>query len=128
MINLWAVVVCGILAMAIGYVWYGPLFGKLWLKACNATALDLEKRKEMEKNAQKLYVIQFAMALFQAYILAYTPAAWFLIWLAFVVPTVASTSMWNNDSSKVKWTKFLLQSGYFFVMFLVFALVLGAWR
>jgi len=31
-INGWAVLVCGVVAMALGFVWYGPLFGKKWLE------------------------------------------------------------------------------------------------
>ncbi len=127
-INLWAVVTSGILAMVIGYVWYGPLFGKKWMSVNGSTALDLEERRKMQKGARNLYFIQFAMVLLQAYVVSYAPMGWFPIWLAFIVPTIASTVIWNNDSSKVKWTKFLIQAGYQFVIFFMFGLILGLWR
>lgn len=134
-INYLAILVCGILAMIVGFVWYGPLFGKKWLEVVGATALDLEKRKEMQKKAMPLYVTQFILVLFQVWVLAYflqSAASSFIsalwIWAGFVIPTVAGSCMWNNDSSKVKWTKFFIEGGYYLVLFVIFGLVLGMWQ
>lgn len=136
-INYLAVLVCGVLAMAIGFIWYGPLFGKKWLQVIGATQLDLERRKQMQRKAGKLYVVQFLLALFQVWVLAYYIEGWkdasglvnaLWIWAAFVVPTLAGTSMWNNDPTKVKWARFLIQSGYQLVVFMAFGLILGSWR
>lgn len=135
-INYFAVLVCGVLAMVLGYIWYGPLFGKKWLEVIGATDLDLEKRREMQKRAGKLYFIQFALALFQVWVLANYIKGWqeasgvenaLWIWAAFVVPTLAAGSMWNNDSAKVSWARFLIQAGYNLVLFVLFGLILGAW-
>lgn len=136
-INYLAVLVCGVLAMVLGFVWYGPLFGKKWLQVIGATELDLQKRKEMQKRAMPLYAVTFVLALFQAYVLAHYIQGWqdasgvenaIWIWAAFIMPTVAGASMWNNDSATVSWTRFLLQAGYNLVLFSVFGLVLGMWR
>lgn len=135
-INFGAVIVCAVLAMVIGSIWYGPLFGKVWMRICGATDMDMAERKKMQKAAMPLYLIQFGLALFQIWVLAYyiegwaaasgiTNALW--IWAAFVMPTIAGASMWNNDSTKIKWSRFLIQSGYQLVCFVVFGLVLGAW-
>jgi hypothetical protein len=135
-INILSVLTCGIIAMVLGYVWYGPLFGKKWMEIIGATALDEEKRKEMEKKAGPLYVIQFLLALSQVYILAHFVKAWedgggigtaVWIWGGFVVPTVAASSMWNNDSNEVKLARFLIQSGYYLVLFVIFGYILGTW-
>lgn len=136
-VNYYAILVCGILAMVFGYLWYGPLFGKKWLQVVGATKLDLEARKKMEANVWKLYLVQFVLALFQVWVLAYyiegweeasglTNALW--IWAAFVVPVIAGTAMWNNDSAKISWARFLLQSGYQLVCFVAFGLILGMWK
>lgn len=135
-----AVLVCGIAAMIIGFIWFGPLFGKYWMKVCNVSPDDLQKRAEMQKSAGPLYGIQFVLALFQAYVLAVIyafmealgamPAVLIaiLIWLAFIMPTIAGICMWNNDSKKVSWIRFLLQSGYYLVLIVVYALILIAWK
>jgi hypothetical protein len=133
-LNYMAIVLCAILAMAMGAIWYGPLFGKMWLKTIGATTLDLKARKEMQKQAMPLYAIQFVLALFQIWVFAWyintvpeytglTHALWILA--AFIVPTLAGTAMWNNNSNKIKLTQFLLQSGYQFACFAVFGLILG---
>ena len=36
-INFLAVLVGGVINMAVGFVWYGPLFGKLWLRLIGKT-------------------------------------------------------------------------------------------
>ena len=136
-INYLAVLACGVVAMALGFVWFGPLFGKKWSEIIGANTADVEARKKMQAAAGKLHVVQFLLAIFQAWVLAYyiqgwkdasgvTNAVW--IWAAFVMPTVAGSAMWNNDSAKVSWARFLIQAGYQLVLFVVFGLILGLWR
>jgi hypothetical protein len=48
--------------------------------------------------------------------------------VAFVMPIIAGTAMWNNDSKKIAWTRFLIQSGYQLVIFIIFGLILGFWK
>ncbi len=136
-INYFAVLLCGFLAMVFGSIWYGPLFGKKWMKITRATPKDLEERKKMQKAAAPLYAIQFVLVLFQAWVLAYYIAGWkdasgiensLWIWAAFVMPTIAGTSMWTNDSRAVMRARFLIQSGYQLVLFFLFGLILGLWR
>lgn len=136
-INYLAILACGVLAMIVGAVWYGPLFGKKWLEIVGADVSDLEARKKMQKEAGKLYVVQFLLVLFQVWVLAYYIEGWeettglvnaLWIWVAFVMPTVAGSAMWNNDSAKVAWSRFFIQSGYQLVVFVIFGLVLEFWR
>lgn len=136
-INYWAVLVCGVFSMILGAVWYGPIFGKAWTKVIGATDMDLAKRAEMQKRAAPLYVVNFVLALFQAYVLAHYIAGWkeasgvenaVWIWAAFVMPTVAAGSMWNNDSKEISWARFGIQAGYYLVLFVIFGLVLGMWK
>ena len=139
--NYWAVLVCGVLSMVIGAVWYGPLFGKKWMEIVGATNQDLETRKKMQKEAGPLYFIQFLLTLFQVFVLVSVaglvnkaePDFGYMfttlsLCLAFVIPTIAGSAMWNNDSSKIKWARFLIQSGYQLLCFVIFGFVLGMWR
>ncbi len=137
-INYVAVFVCGLVAMVLGSIWYGPLFGKKWMEIIGAKPPqnDAEKKKMM-KQAMPLYIIQFVLVLFQAYVLAYYIAGWkeasgltnsLWIWAAFVMPTIAGCSMWTNDSRKVMWQRFFLQAGYQCIVFILFGFILGMWR
>lgn len=136
-INYLAVLVCSILAMVLGYLWYGPFFGEKWMKITGADQNDLETRKKMQRNAGFLYFIQFLMTLFQVWILAYYIVGWqgasglensLWIWAAFVMPVVAGSAMWNNDSKQVSKTRFFIQGGYQLTLFVMFGLILGFWR
>lgn len=135
-INYLAVLVCAVLSMVLGFVWYGPLFGKKWMEIIKADPNDLERRKEMQKAAGKLYVVQFLLTLFQVWVLASYIVGWndgleveraIWIWAGFVLPTVAGAAMWNNDSAKISWARFLIQGGYQLILFVMFGIVLGAW-
>lgn len=137
-INFLAVIVCAIASMIVGFVWFGPIFGKKWMQISGATDMDLEKRKEMQRKAMPLYFVQFLLTLFQLYVLAWYISytvnvssgihTAFSIWIAFVMPTLAGSAMWNNDAPKVKWAKFLIQAGYQLVIFIIFGFILGIWK
>ncbi len=136
-INYYAVAVCAVLAMVLGWLWYGPLFGKQWMEICGMKGMDEAKRREMQKATMPLYLIQFVLVLFQAWVLAYYIGGWtevsglsngLWVWAAFIMPTVAAASMWNGDAGKVKWSRFLIQAGYQLLLFIAFGLILGAWR
>jgi len=136
-LNYWAILVASVLSMVLGAIWYGPLFGKKWMEIVGADANDIMARKKMQKEAGKLYVVQFILTLFQTWVLAiYIQSAlsdiggienaiW--IWAAFVMPTIAGSAMWNNDSSKISWARFLIQGGYQLVLFIMFGLILTWW-
>jgi hypothetical protein len=136
MINYWAVSVSSVMAMVVGYFWYGPLWSKKWLEVIGATELDLEARKQMQQRSTKLYILQFVLVVIQVWVLAYFIAGWqevsgmekaMWIWLAFVMPTVAASSMWNNDTLKVSLTRFLLQAGYQLIVFVMYGFILSSW-
>ena len=42
-INYLAVIVCGVISMIVGAMWYGPILGKLWMKQYGYTEEDLKK-------------------------------------------------------------------------------------
>lgn len=135
------VLVCAIVSMIIGMIWYGPfLFGKTWarlLKADPDCMTDPVKRKEANKKALPLYLIQFILAIFQVWVLAHFIGGWsdvsalesaLWIWAAFVMPTSAGAAMWSADSRKDAWQRFFITAGFQLVLFIVFALILTAWR
>lgn len=136
-INYLAIGVCGVLSMVVGAVWYGPLFGRVWMNIVGVSPDDEAKRKEMQKGAGPLYGVQLLLTLFQVLVLAHLIAdtsrvsgversLW--IWGAFVMPTLAGASMWTMDSRKIKWARFGIQSGYQLVMFGIYGTILYLWE
>jgi len=65
-VNLFAVLVAGIVPMVIGALWYGPLFGKRWLAMMEMTAEEVQEGF----NPVKTYGVSFALALVTAYVIA----------------------------------------------------------
>lgn len=135
-VNYWAIATGAILSMAIGFVWYGPIFGKKWLDIIGMTNADMEARKKMQKSAGPLYGVQFLLTLFQVLVLAHLIADTQLvgglerslwIWAAFVIPTLAGAVMWTNENGKRKRARFLIQGGYQMVMFVIYGLLLQFW-
>ena len=136
-INYLAIIVSAVLAMVVGAIWYGPLFERKWLEIIGASDLDLEEREKMKKKAGPLYGVQLMLTLFQVTVLAHLiadtttvsgleRAIW--IWAAFVIPTLAAASMWTNDSTRIKWSRFLIQGGYQLVIFVMFGTILMLWK
>ncbi len=42
-VNYWAVLTCGLVSMVVGSIWYGPIFGKLWMRLNGVTQAECEK-------------------------------------------------------------------------------------
>ena len=136
-VNYWAVLAGAVFSMVLGAIWYGPLFGKKWMEIIGVDPHDELAKKKMQKSAAPLYGVQFLLTLFQVLVLAHLiadttkvsgieRALW--IWAAFIIPTLAGAVMWTNQSSKLKWSKFLIQGGYQLILFIAFGLLLQLWK
>lgn len=136
-INYWAVLLGAVLSMVIGSIWYGPLFGKKWAEILGVNTKDKNQMKEMQESAMPLYFVQFILTLFQVLVLSHLVAdtervggiersLW--ICAAFVMPTLAGSVMWTNESTEKKWSRFLIQLFYYFILFFVFGAVLQFWK
>ena len=138
-INYWAVVVSAVASMVIGFLWYGPLFGKAWSKLMGWGDMTPEKMKEMQKKAMSGYAIQFVGALLMAYTLAHAlifasaylnASGWsaglmagFWNWLGFVVPVTVGSMLWEGKPVKL----WFLNAGYFLVNLLLMGVILALW-
>lgn len=136
-INELAVLVCAVISMPLGAIWYGPLFGKKWMEITGASHLSKEECDKRAKEATPLYGIQFVLTLFQAYVLAHFIQAWqsssgmevaMWILMGFVMPTLAGGAMWNGNTAKIKWAQFWITFGFQLLCFAVFGVILGSWK
>ncbi len=135
-INFWAVLVCGIISMVIGSVWYGAIFGKTWARLIGVDISDPEKKKEMQQKAAPLYAVQFLASLVQIFFLGViisgskgsglSISLW--VYIGFILPMIIGGALWNNDTKQDAWSKFFLNAGCQFILFFVYGLILGYWR
>ena len=130
-VNLVAVVVAAAVAMVLGFLWYGPLFGKQWMGHMGWTK---EKMESMKKNSNMnvSYGLMAASALVMAYVLAHVlefaetqtvvealqGAFW--VWLGFVATVLLGKVLWEGKS----WNLYLLDVGYYLVSLGLMSVVL----
>ncbi len=65
-VNLYAVLVAGVVPMVVGSLWYGPLFGKRWLAMMEMSAEEIQEGF----NPIKTYGVSLLLSLLTAFILA----------------------------------------------------------
>ena len=132
-VNYMAVVACAIAAMVVGYVWYGPLFGKMW---AHLSGISME---HMQQGGSKSYAITFAGSLVMAYVLAVTLGIFklafgglelsmalqggFWLWLGFFATTQLSVVLWEGKS----WKLFFLNTSYSLVSVLTMSAIIASW-
>ena len=76
-VNLYAVLVCAVAAMVVGFVWYSPmLFARPWMRAMGLDPDDKARVAEMQKGAGPSYGVSFVSALITAFVLGK------IIWIA----------------------------------------------
>lgn len=128
-INYLAVLVAGLLSMVIGFVWYGPLFAKAWMKEVGL------KAKDVEKGPGAGYALTLFGALIESFVLAhfidYTWATtltegivtgvW--VWLGFVAYAIGVNYLFAQRTFKL-WQ---IDTGYFLVLLMAQGALLAVW-
>lgn len=105
-----------------GAFWHGPLFGKLWMKIHHGDKkFTNAENKKMIEGMWKLMLIEFIMSLLMIIGLACIVRAIpqysgiqtaFLVWLAFILPTLTSSILWGNDEKKWMCKKIAVTGSY----------------
>ena len=131
--------VVAIISMVLGFVWHGPLFGKLWMKiiGCDMSKMTPEELAKSKKAMMPAYVLQFILSLVTVFFLSkfvsgFTPKGAvllsFIVWVGFMMPLAASGAMWSGKERKVAFQMFFVTGGFNLVVMLVSAYVLSIWR
>lgn len=140
-LNYWAILAATAASVVIGFLWYGPLFSKAWIKEMGI-APDSKPAPGSMRRGMILMVIG---AFLTAYVLAHTveiwrPSTWkvgadspnavygfasaFFTWIGFYVPVLLSSVAWESRS----WKLFGINAGYYFTSLLAAAMILAFWR
>jgi hypothetical protein len=140
-INYLAVLGAAAAAVVLGALWFGPLFGKIWMKEMGFTKEDMEKGKTdpaAQKAMMKSYLLVAVGALITAYVMAHSltfamsylnstgPQAAlmgaFWNWLGFTAPALMGSVLWEGKS----WKYWAVVAGYYLVSFAIMAVILTA--
>ncbi len=134
--NLVAMLIAGLIPMVVGSIWYGPLFGEMWMNLVGRT----EEEFRASIRPIKMYVVTFIMSLILAFVLAHILEAFtdayaltglfagvqvaFWMWLGFVL-TIGYQAVAFEDK---KLRLFGLNMAYNLVSLVAMGALLGVWR
>lgn len=136
-VNLWAVLVCALVTMVAGFVWYSPaLFAKPWTILMGYDPNDKTKMDEMRKGAGPSYAMSLIASLLAAFVLGkilevsqvrsalYGMEIGLAVWLGIVTTVQLTNALFSRQPFKL----YLINTGYQAVCYLAMGAILGGWR
>jgi len=134
-INYVAVLGAAVASMMIGFLWYGPLFGKTWmaLSGISQTSIDPSKKKGMNT----LYALAFCGSIVMSFVLAHALVfassylqvsgisaglmAGLWNWLGFIAPVTLGAVLWEGRT----WKLWMFNNAYYIVTLCVMGVILS---
>jgi hypothetical protein len=136
-INYLAVLSAAVLSMVIGSVWYGPLFGKAWMKEIGMKPQKMTEA--VKKKMMNQYGMMFVGSLVMAWVLANAivfsssymqmqgasagAMSGFFNWLGFVAPVTLSAVLFEGKS----WKMWCINNGYYLITLVAMGKLLAMW-
>ncbi len=135
-INWLAVIAAVVVGFPIGFLWYGPLFGKQWMACVGLTEEKIQQDSNMAKVFGVSLVFHFIMALFLAIFFYGDPASadvitaslgafyGFLTGFGWVAMAIGVNAQFEQRSFQYT----AIVGGYWIVVFTLMGLILGGWK
>jgi hypothetical protein len=136
-VNVWAVLVCALVTMVAGFVWYSPvLFANPWMILMGYDPNDKAKIAEMQKSAGPSYAMSLVASILAAIVLGkiievakvdtalYGMEIGLAIWLGIVTTVQLTNALFSRQPFKL----YLINTGYQAVCYLAMGAILGGWR
>lgn len=134
-VNYMAVFAAAVASMILGFLWYGPFLGKMWIKESGFSKEKIEAAKK--KGMAMSYGLMFLGSLFMAFVLSHalvfaqtymktsgissglTTGFW--NWLGFVAPVTLGSVLWEGKS----WKLWCLNNGYYLLSLLTMGVIVA---
>ena len=129
------ILVSAIVGFLFGWLWYGPFFGKRWMKLMSSGFGKKSISSKKIKPAVAM-ILGFLSTVLTAYILSLfinslraatiTEGLWvgLWLWLGFIATTTLGTVLWENKSVKI----YFLNNAYYLLNIEIMAVILAVWR
>ncbi len=130
-INYLAVIVAALSSFMVGWIWYGPLFGKTWMRLHGFSKDDLtEGTLSMPVIMVVNYIATALAALAIAMFIGPEADAGFGIFAGLMIAVFwIGTSRLNDVLYERKpWGLFFINVGYAVVIYVIMGAILGAWH
>jgi uncharacterized protein DUF1761 len=137
-INYFAVLVVAIVNMVLGFLWYGPVFGKTWTKLMKFSEERMKEAKE--KGMGGSYVIMAIGSLLMSWVVAIFVnsgeahyGVWtatfgvhigLYLWIGLAAPITVGSVLWEGKP----WKLWVLNAGYYLVSLVIMGAILGVWH
>ena len=134
LINAWPVVASMVISMVLGFIWYGPLFGKKWMALSGITMPDTKPSfavmlKPMAISLVGAFLMSSALSFSIAFHNAYYSTSGimtdlsfaFVLWLGFIVPAYLNFVAWEQKSGTIT----LINTGYWLVFLSISAALIS---
>lgn len=103
-VNYFAVLLCAVSSMIIGSLWYGPIFGREWMKLVGFTPQSMEKaKKSMTQTYILMFISSLVMAWFLFHFIWYAAPGSYTLFISIKVAVYA----WIGFIATVSFTKYL---------------------
>lgn len=134
-INWLAVIAASLVGFLIGFIWYGPLFGKKWMELVGMTEEEVQSGN-MKKTFGFTFIFQLVMAFCMAMFFFGDPEAasmmnaangsfyGFLTGFGWVSMVLAVNALYEQKS----WSYIFLNGGYWIIVYTLMGLILGSWH
>lgn len=141
-INWWAILVTVIVSFGLGNIWFGPLFGKYWMRVtmgmtpeeCRNAMTPAQKKKmwwsmiamiigAFLMNFTLLHNLTFGSAYLDLYGIAAGLQAAFWNWLGFIATVTIGSVFFENRP----WKFWFVLAGYYLVVLLINGMILASW-
>ena len=130
-INYLAVFVAALSSFMVGWIWYGPLFGKTWMKLHGFTEEELkDSSMSMPVIMVVNYIATALAALAIAMFIGPESTAGFGIFAGLMIAIFWIGTSRLNDVlyEKKPWGLFFINVGYNTVIYVIMGAILGAWH
>lgn len=134
-INWWAILAATAVAMAIGSVWYGPLFGDKWLKLVHLT--KKETAKDWKTPMLAMLIFAFIQSFVVAHLVVYSAYFYetlselnvglmtgFWLWVGIALPLIISSNMFARRPIELTY----VEAGNQLLTLLAVASILAVWN
>ncbi len=138
--TLWAALVCMASTMVVGALWYGPVFGKPWMRAVGMDKLSEDDLQKVQKEAMPGYMVSMGSAGIAAVLLDLMldwaipgspyvdQPGWlggmaiaFTMFITFYVPGTLTAQFFEGR----RWLMWALGAGYWGVLALIWGAAVG---
>jgi hypothetical protein len=127
----WAVIVAALAQWLLGWAWYGPIFGKAWMKL-TGQSMDGGSKSDGIRAMVWGLLCALVMSLILAMLIssAPLPSVWCglligaTMWLGFIATTMINPVLYERRPFKL----YVLNSGYYLISLAIMGLILASWR